>query len=120
MATAIRRHNVNFLGGDLNMAAFVAVAELRAQGVDATFLGSYAWRAQEHTRGGGATPVAGLEGCRYDSLALFAVTPVTTFSRLHTLPAFRGEGASELRCFDLAQGYAASAYQGGEAAILAA
>ena len=101
------------------MALFCAQDELRSRGLWATFLGSYAWR-QEVTRGGGAVEEPGLAGCRYDSLGLFALKPVSTFSRLLTVPTLRGEGAKNLQAFDIMQGYKATAYQGGEQKILAA
>ena len=120
-ADTIKRHNVFFVGGDFNMALFVAEEALREHSIDAVFLGSYAWREKD-IRGRG---VEGLPGCRYDSLALFAVKPVSTLSRLLTVPILRGDGAQsvwlkELDEFEVAQGYAASSYLGGEPKILAA
>ena len=125
-ADAVKRANAQFLGGDFNMALFVAAEELGQRGVEATFLGSYQWRkADTRGSGGSAQPPAltgqpGLEGVRYDSLGLFAIAPVTTFSRLHSVAALRGDGAVPLRAFEEGQGYKASAYIGGEASILRA
>ena len=115
MAEQIQRNNVSFVGGDFNMALFVAKDELKAYGIDAVFLGSYAWR-QKDTRGSG---VEGLPGCRYDSLALFAVRPVSTISRLLRQAALRGIGARDLDEFEDAHGYPSSSYLGGEEKILA-
>ena len=104
MAEQIQRNNVSFVGGDFNMALFVAKDELKAYGIDAVFLGSYAWR-QKDTRGSG---VEGLPGCRYDSLALFAVRLVSTISRLLRQAALRGIGARDLDEFEDAHGYPSS------------
>ena len=81
MAYSIIANNVSFVGGDFNMAVFQATEELRQRGIDATFLGSYAWR-QADILHGEEVPQAGLAGCRYDSLGLYAIRPVTSFSRL--------------------------------------
>ena len=116
VADTIKRKRVTFLGGDFNMSLFVAKTALLEYGIDAAFCGSYAWR-QRDTRGGGEP---GLSGCRYDSLGLFAVAPVMTVTRLLSLGVLRDEGTTELDIFQEAQGYKASAYLGGESAILEA
>ena len=71
MAGAVKRYNFIFVGGDFNMALFLAQEALRDYSIDALFWGSYAWRDLE-IRGSG---VVGLPGCRYDSLGFFAVKP---------------------------------------------
>ena len=110
----IKRDNVAFVGGDFNMALFQVRNMLREHDIDATFLGSYVWRAV--TRGRGE---AGLPGCRYDSLGLFAVVPVSNFTRLIRVPMLQGDGATELDEFETCQGYPESSYLGGQEAILA-
>ena len=76
------------MGGDFNMALYAAEGELRKAGLDATFLGSYAWLKSD-IRGGG--PGDTLGRCRFDSLGLFAVVPVSTVSRLLN-PSFLRSG----------------------------
>lgn len=115
MADAVKRSNVCFMGGDFNMSLFEVKKTLRAHDIDAQFLGSYAWR--QITRGCG---VPGLPGCRYDSLGFFAVQPTISVSRMLTLPSLHGSGGRKLDEFENVQGYPASAYLGGESAILAA
>ena len=115
MAGAVKRFNVCFVGGDFNMSLFAVVDTLRDHGIEAQFLGSYAWRY--NTRGCG---VAGLPGCRYDSLGFFAVQPTVRISRMITLPSLHGSGGRKLDEFDLAQGYPASSYVGGETKVCAA
>ena len=114
IAGAIRLHNVSFLGGDFNMALFQVKDTLRQEGVEATFLGSYAWR-QLDTCGGGAVPVPDYSGCRFDSLALFALKPVPAFARLYTTPTLRGNGMTALDESEQSQGYPAASYVGGSA-----
>ena len=121
VAGGAKRHRVSFIGGDFNMALFQAEETMRERGLEAVFLGSYAWR-EKITRGSGESPVPGLGGARYDSLALFAVEPVSTLTRVISPSMLRGEGESALHEFvqKKAQGYQAHSYKGGEVAILAA
>ena len=117
MSTAIRRHNVTFVGGDFNLALFKVKDVLAIRGIDCTFLGSYAWR--QNIIGGGGQP--GWENARFDSLGLFAVKKVSTFARLITMPAIHGHGEGhQLHEFNAAHEYHCSSYLGGEKALTAA
>ena len=114
VASAIKRHNVSFMGGDFNMALLSAGAELHKRGVDVSFLGSYVW-LERNTRGGGAPDR--LHDCRYDSLGLFAATAVSTIARILEPTDLRsGEKLVEFKK-DKGQGYASTSYLGGLRAI---
>ena len=115
VAGAAMRDGVSFIGGDFNMALFSAAEELHKHGLNAVFLGSYAWRVQD-THGGGAA----LETVRYDSLGCFAVEPVSSIARLITPAMLHGQWGDRLHEFTTAQGYNADAYVGKQAAILKA
>ena len=116
VTAAVKRNNVSFVGGDFNMALFQGQSMLREGGVDATFLGSYAWLHTD-TRGGGAG-TGTLQQCRFDSLGLFAVCPVSTVSRLFGPNEVRsGQGMRE---FGDGQGYPHHSYVGGLDAVIEA
>ena len=44
IADMVKMHRVTFIGGDFNLALFTAKGAMRKEGVEATFLGSWAWR----------------------------------------------------------------------------
>ena len=121
VAAAIRRAGVTFLAGDFNMALFDTADTLREYGIEAVFLGGYAWRELD-TRGRG---VPGLAGVSFDSLGLFALEPVSTFQRLLTVDMFTGASQDMLDTYanpHAAQGYTSNTYVGehNERKVLAA
>ena len=83
IARMVRDHNIEVIGGDFGMALFKARGALQHLGVQATFLGSWAWRQLRDNRGGGEA-IPGIEGLRFDSLGLYAVVPVQSCQRLIT------------------------------------
>ena len=75
IANTVKKHRIDFIGGEFGLALFKARKALLSLGVEATFLGSWAWRQLRDTRGGGKA-IPGFEGLRFDSLGLYAVVPV--------------------------------------------
>ena len=94
----IRRNDVAFLGGDFNMALFQVPDDLRHFGINATFLGSYAWckprgsdAASSTSRASPALAGDKFPGVYFDSLGLFALQPVEDLKRLHNLNSLRSD-----------------------------
>ena len=108
MASMVKQHEVTFIGGDFNLALFVAKGHLELRGVRSTFLGSYAWRQISETT---HLPEPGFAGVRFDSIGLFAVGAVTSVARWITPEITPPPGPVGYR-----QGYVASSY-GGENAV---
>ena len=100
------------------MALFKVKETLARNGIDCTFLGSYAWRQTDNTPGGGGN--VGMSRCRFDSLGLFAVKKVTGFERLLTVADIQGGREKDLHEFQYAQGYPSTSYLGGDTAIIEA
>ena len=99
------------------MALFDTKDALHKHGIDAVFLGGYAWREVD-TRGRGEP---GLRGVGFDSLGMFALEPVSTFKRLVTVPMLLGTADNKLDQYEskhAAQGYPAHAYVGVESKVL--
>ena len=119
IASAVAEHNVNFIGGDFNMALFKTQRELQKRGVNTVFLGSWAWRQKEN-----GVPVPGFAGVRFDSMGLFAVgevTQVPNFTRWIKPSMLTGKEVTwdtgsqdRLPEFFKSAGFAASSYGGEE------
>ena len=119
----IRRNDVAFLGGDFNMALFLVADEMRHYGINATFLGSFAWcrprgsdAASSTSRTSPAMAGEKFPGVNFDSLGLFALQPIEDLKRLHNMGNLRADAATDdpqrLHEFLNAEGYGERSYLG--------
>ena len=127
----IKRGDATFLGGDFNMSLFVVADQLRPWGIQATFLGSYAWQrppggdaASSSSRAAPALAGRTFPGVMFDSLGLFALQPIANLRRVHNMGSLRVDAAADdplrLDQFLAAEGYSEKSYVGEGRAIEAA
>ena len=109
MVEIARENQCRLIAGDWNMAMFNVPDELGKRGMPTAFLGSHLWKIPA---GGSANRAK--DQCRFDSLGLFVVTPITRIERLFHVRDILADGDKlEELPEQIGAGHAHKCYLGG-------